>query len=126
MLRRRIERRLLQQLTGGCGKAWCGNVDFCRTAHKNVHGEDRVVSAKDGLALIKPIVNDLANGITTSMVFCVDEASQSRRNLAGMLMGEGEYELEWCVKALEEEKGDLDRAREWLKNRAPKVGELVS
>jgi hypothetical protein len=126
MLRRRIERRLLQQLTGGCGKAWCGNVDFCRTAHKNVSGEDRVVSAKDGLAMIKPIMNDLANGITTSMVFCVDEASQSRRNLAGMLMGEGEYELEWCVKALEEEKGDLDRAREWLKNRAPKVGELVS
>ncbi|OCT51419.1 putative ubiquitin fusion degradation protein (Ufd1) [Cladophialophora carrionii] len=126
MLRRRIERRLLQQLTGGCGKPWCRNLDFCRTAYKNVHGEDRVVSAKDGLAMIKPIVNDIANGTTTSMVFCVDEASQARRKLADMITGEGEYELEWCVQALEEEKGDLDRAREWLKNRAPKVGELVS
>ncbi len=76
--------------------------------------------------MIKPIVNDLTSGVTTSMVFCVDEGSQSRRNLAGMISGEGEYELEWCVKAVQEEKGDLDRAREWLKNRAPKIGELVS
>ena len=126
MLRRRIERRLLQQLTGGCGKSWCRNIDFCRTAHKNVHGDDRVVSAKDGLTMIKSIIEGLTRGDNPSLVFCVDETSQSRRNLAGMISGKGEYELEWCMKALDEEKGDLDRAREWLKNRAPKVGELVS
>jgi hypothetical protein len=126
MLRRRIERRLLQQLTGGCGKTWCRNDDSCRTAYKNAHGEDRVVSAKDGLTMVKPIVDELARGITSSLGFCVDEASQSRRNLAAMISSEREYEMEWCVKALEEEKGDLDRARDWLKNRAPKLGEMVS
>ena len=126
MLRRRIERRLLQQLTGGCGKPWCRNVDSCRTAYKNLQGEDRVVSAKDGLAMIKPIIDELARGVTSCLIFCVDEASQSRRNLAEMLSGEGEYEVEWWAKALEEEKGKLDRARDWLKTRAPKVGEVVS
>ena len=126
MLRRRIERRLLQQLTGGCGKPWCRNVDSCRSAYKNNYGGDRVLSAKDGLAMVKPIIDDLARGVTSSMVFCVDEASQSRRNLAGMISGEGSYEVEWCAKALEEERGDLDRAREWLKHRAPQIGEALS
>jgi hypothetical protein len=125
MLRRRIERRMLQQLTGGCSKAWCRNLDYCRSAHKNQTGTDRIISAKDGLAQIKPIIDGLARGETSSVVFCVDEASQSRRSVAEMISGEGEYQLGWCVKALEEEKGDLDRAREWLKNRAPKVNEVI-
>ncbi|KIW91674.1 uncharacterized protein Z519_07642 [Cladophialophora bantiana CBS 173.52] len=123
-LRRRIERRLLQQLIGGCGKSWCGNAD-CKTGYKNMRGEDRIVSAKDGLAIVKPIIDDISHGITSSMVFCVDESSQSRRTLAVMLAAEANYELEWCVKALEDEKGDLDRAREWLKHRAPHVGEVL-
>ncbi|KIW81233.1 hypothetical protein Z517_04258 [Fonsecaea pedrosoi CBS 271.37] len=125
MLRRRIERRLLQQLMGGCGKPWCGNPD-CKTGHKHLKGEDRVVSAKDGLTMVKPIIDDISRGVTSSMVFCVDEASQSRRNLAAMLASEGNYELAWCVKALEEAKGDLDRARDWLKHRAPHIGEVLS
>ncbi|EXJ90320.1 hypothetical protein A1O1_03419 [Capronia coronata CBS 617.96] len=125
MLRRRIERRLLQQIMGGCGKPWCRNSDLCKTGHKNVTGEDRVVSAKDGLPMIKPIMDQLSEGVTSGLVFCVDEASQNRRNLASMMSSAGEYELEWCVKALEEEKGDVNNATEWLKNRAPKIGETV-
>ncbi|OAP60097.1 hypothetical protein AYL99_05099 [Fonsecaea erecta] len=125
MLRRRIERRLLQQLMGGCGKSWCANLD-CKTGYKHLKGEDRIVSAKDGLPMVKPIIDDISHGITSSMVFCVDEASQSRRNLAAMLSGEGKYELEWCAKALEDEKGDVDRAREWLRSRAPQIGEVLS
>lgn len=126
MLRRRIERRLLQQLTGGCGKPWCRNIDFCRTAHKNINGQDRVISAKDGLVMVKPIIDEIGRGLSSSMAFCTDEASQSRRNMASMMSGEGNYDLEWCVKALEEEKGDVDRARDWLKDRAPRMGEAVS
>ncbi|KIX02669.1 uncharacterized protein Z518_08611 [Rhinocladiella mackenziei CBS 650.93] len=126
MLRRRIERRLLQQLMGGCGKLWCRNPDLCKTGHKNVTGQDRVVSAKDGLVMIKPIMDDLSHGGTSKLRFCVDEACQTRRILATMMTGEGEYELEWCAKALEEERGDVSRAREWLKNRAPKIGEVLS
>ncbi|KIV84425.1 hypothetical protein PV11_00206 [Exophiala sideris] len=126
MLRRRIERRLLQQLIGGCGKSWCRNAEFCKTGHKNVTGQDRVVSAKDGLPMVKPIMDELAQGVTTGLVFCVDEASQTRRNLANMMASEGEYELEWCAKALEEERGDVGKARDWLKDRAPRIAEVIS
>lgn len=126
MLRRRIERRLLQQLMGGCGKSWCRSAEFCKTGHKNVTGQDRVVSAKDGLPMIKPIMDQLAQGVTSGLVFCVDEASQTRRNLANLMASEGEYELEWCAKALEEERGDVSKARGWLQDRAPKTGEVVS
>jgi len=73
------------------------------------------------------------------MYFCVDETSQRRRALAGMMaavdldadvkMNETEeeksYEIEWCVAALEAEHNDLGRAREWLKDRAPAVGEVM-
>lgn len=126
MLRRRIERRLLQQITGGCGKPWCHNSEFCKTGHKNVTGQDRVVSAKDGLPMVKPIMDQLSQGVTSGLMFCVDEASQTRRDLAVMMSGGGEYELEWCAKALEEDKGDVNNAMEWLKNRAPKIGERVT
>ncbi|KAL2443615.1 hypothetical protein ABEF95_007922 [Exophiala dermatitidis] len=123
MLRRRVERRLLQQLMGGCGKSWCQNSDWCKTGHKNVTGEDRVVSAKDGLPIVKPIMDQLSQGVTSGLRFCVDEASQTRRQLAVVMSRDGEYELEWCAKALEEEKGDVGAALEWVKHRAPKIGE---
>lgn len=126
MLRRRTERRLLQQLIGGCGKSWCRNDRLCKTGHKVVTGEDRVLSAKDGLPMLKPIMDQLAQGNTSELAFCVDESSQTRRAIATMMMGEGEYELEWCLKALEEEKGDTGAARDWLKNWAPKIGELLA
>lgn len=126
MLRRRIERRLLQQLMAGCSKPWCRNAELCKTGHRNVEGQDRIVTAKDGLVRIKPIMEDVSQGITGTLSFCVDEASQGRRNVAKMMSAEGEYELPWCAKALEEERGDLERAREWLKHRAPKIDEVVS
>ncbi|KEF58984.1 uncharacterized protein A1O9_03827 [Exophiala aquamarina CBS 119918] len=126
MLRRRTERRLLQQLIGGCDKSWCRNERLCKTGRKVVTGQDRVLSAKDGLPMLKPIMDQLAQGNTSELVFCVDEASQARRAIATMMTGEGEYELEWCLKALEEEKGDVGAARDWLKGRAPKIDELLS
>jgi hypothetical protein len=126
MLRRRVERRLLQQIMGGCGKEWCRN-EACRTGHRNTTGEDRVVSAKEGLPMVRPVVDELARGgVPTHLRFCVDEASQTRRSLGSMMAGEGEYALEWCVKALEEERGDAAAARDWLQSRAPKVGETAS
>lgn len=57
--------------------------------------------------------------------FCVDEAAQSRRVMAEMMSSEGEYELGWCVRALEESANDLGRARGWLGDWAPRVGEVV-
>ena len=125
-LRRRIERRLLQQLMAGCGKPWCGNEDACRTGRKNTTGADETITAKDALPMIKPVMDELARGGRPVLKFCVDEASQARRVVGGMIAGEGEYELEWCVKALEEEHNDLGKARDWLKDRAPRIGEILS
>lgn len=124
MLRRRVERRLLQQLMSGCGKPWCHNVQWCKTGHKNSTGEDRVVTAKDALPRIKPVLDRLASGDHTGLSFCVDEAAQSRRAMAEMVTAEGAYELAWCTKALEEEHNDLTKARGWLTDRAPKINEV--
>ena len=124
-LRRRIERRLLQQLMAGCGEPWCGNERACRTGKKNNTGTDETITAKDALPMIKPIMDELAKGGTPDLKFCVDEASQTRRVVAGMIASEGAYELEWCVKALEEGHNDLGKARDWLKDKAPRIGEVL-
>ena len=133
-LRRRIGRRLLQQRIGGCGKPWCQNVGFCKTADKNAttnssSSEKQTASvsinAKDALVALKPVIVSIDQGRHENLRFCVDESSQSRRNMAEMIAAEGEYEMEWCVKALEVEKADLDRARVWLKERAPRIGEVL-
>ena len=127
-LRRRVERRLLQQLMAGCGKPWCNNVDLCRTGHKNHTGVDQVVTARDAMPRVKPVMDGLmarGGGGGADLHFCVDEGSQRRRALACIMAEEGEYELAWCVRALEEEHGELGRAREWLSNRAPTIHEVV-
>lgn len=125
-LRRRVERRLLQQLMAGCGKSWCGNEPSCRTGTKNNSGVDESMTAKDALLRVKPVIDELAKGGLVDLKFCVDEARQKRRVIGEMLAGEGEYELEWCVKALEEEHTDLGKARDWLKDRAPRIGETLT
>lgn len=136
-LQRRVERRYLQQLITGCGKAWCRN-EFCKTGRlSQINGVEGASDAatgarmqtKDASPLIKPFVQQLKEGVTP-LHFCVDEASQKRRNLAGMLAAEGQqfpgarvYGLSWCLGALEAEAGDLDKARDWLKNYAPTTDE---
>ena len=125
VLRRRIERRLLQQVIGGCGKSWCENRDCCKTGHRNLSGQDRLLTAKDALPLLKPVMDELAKGDTSSLSFCVDENTQQRRKAANALASVGEYELEWCIKAMEEEKGDIGAAQSWLSDHAPKINEIV-
>lgn len=125
-LRRRIERRLLQQLMGGCNKNWCQNGQWCRTGNKNATGEDRVYSAKDALPVIKPVMNLLSQNESPKVVsFCVDE-SQQQRNLATKMIGnESDYAFGWIAKAVEETKGDVIAADDWLKERAPKINETI-
>ncbi|KAI7153882.1 ubiquitin fusion degradation protein [Hortaea werneckii] len=134
-LRRRIERRYLQQLVTGCGKPWCRN-EFCKVGRKNLDLEGNNITTKDALPMIKPFLQGLEKGeASTPLHFCVDERSQQQRALAGMLAaedggagltgggtaggGKGGYGFEWCVGALEAEAGDLDLARQWLRNYAP-------
>jgi len=125
-LRRRIERRYLQQLVTGCGKAWCKN-EFCKTGRTHLGLPNAGVSTKDAMPLVKPFLDGLVKGnYSTPLHFCVDEKSQKQRVLAEMLAaedgglaGNGGYGEEWCVGAVEAAGGDLDATRAWLKNWAP-------
>lgn len=120
-LKRRIERRYLSQMMTGCGKKWCGN-KWCRAGRANLELETKGSSAQAALPLVKPLVESVPR-LEEPMYFCVDEASQRRRNLAEVLAGDNVWELEWCVAGCEAAAGDLDKAREWLQNWAPtKVG----
>lgn len=125
-MRRRIERRYLQQLVSGCGKPWCRN-EFCKVGRKARELPSNI-TMKDGMPMVKPILDSLAQGeMDSPLHFCVDEASQKRRVLAEMLAADGEtvgfgkggYSFEWCLGALEAEKGDLEGARKWLQDWAP-------
>jgi hypothetical protein len=114
-LKRRVERRYLAQLIKGCGNSWCKN-DYCKTAKGKGAAS---LSTQQALPLVKPLMESYEDR-SAPMYFCVDEGSQKRRKLAEMLAGENIFDLEWCVAALEAETGNLDAARQWLQNWAPK------
>ena len=118
-MKRRVERRYLSQLIQGCGKSWCQN-QYCKTA-AGKRGDESLqgLTTKDALPLVKPLMDKLGDK-NAPVYFCVDEGSQKRRKLAEMLAAEGVYDLEWCVAACEAEAGNLDAARQWLQNWAPK------
>ncbi|KAI7911746.1 hypothetical protein M0657_008428 [Pyricularia oryzae] len=118
-LRRRVERRYLTQLMTGCGRSWCSN-EWCRTGRANTGKEALGTSASAALPLVKPLVTpEVIADKNAAMHFCVDEATQRNVVVAEMLAAEGVWGPEWCVAAVEAEKGDRDRAREWLQNWAP-------
>lgn len=133
-LKRRVERRYLTQLLTGCNKSWCLN-RYCKAGRKNsgIAVEGDVIGTKEAIPMVKPFVDGLRE-LQRPLHFCVDEGSQKRRALAEMLAaggggggveangvgaGNGAYELEWCVAALEAEGADIDKAVVWLKNWAP-------
>ena len=128
-LKRRIERRYLQQLLSGCGKAWCKN-DFCKTGRKNSELPEAGISTKDALPLSKPFVDASVKDTASPLHFCVDDQSQKRKELALMLaaeydtqFGQQGYDTAWCVGALEAEKGSLEKAKQWLTGWAPRKDE---
>ncbi|KAK6083022.1 ubiquitin fusion degradation protein [Seiridium cupressi] len=116
-LRRRIERRYLQQMNTGCKKKWCAN-EWCKTGRENIGLEAKSSNLKDVLPLIKPLMETVRD-TQEPMYFCVDETTQRRRKLAELLAAEKAWDLEWCVAACEAEGPNLDKAREWLLNWAP-------
>ncbi|RMD41433.1 hypothetical protein DV735_g3688, partial [Chaetothyriales sp. CBS 134920] len=133
-LRRRIERRLLQQLLAGCGKPWCRNTDWCRTGQSHSGIETAAaapaLTARDALPLIKPVLDQLKAGSGHSaLYFCIDENTQTRRVIADAMAAasgsSGEYEIEWCIKALEESRNDVAQAHDWLRAHAPRINEVV-
>lgn len=128
-LKRRIERRYLQQLMTGCGKSWCQN-EFCRSGRANTGKSEEGTSAKTAIRLAKPFVDAVITDQAVPLHFCVDEASSKRRNLALMLEadatrwpGQQGYDFPWCLAACEAESGNLDKAKSWLENYAPRKDE---
>ncbi|KAF4552286.1 Ubiquitin fusion degradation protein UFD1-like protein 2 [Elsinoe fawcettii] len=128
-LKRRIERRYLQQLMTGCGKSWCANA-FCKTGRKNSSLPEEGSSAKTAIPMAKPWVEGAIAESASPLHFCVDESAQRRRERAVMIENESEqrlsqkaYSFEWCIAALEAEGGDLEKARSWLENWAPRKDE---
>ncbi|KAL3469107.1 hypothetical protein BJX99DRAFT_242016 [Aspergillus californicus] len=118
----------------GCGKPWCQN-EYCKTGKQNRHSDPLAsMTAAAILGLVRPMieaVNLQRTGTHVAPVyFCTDQAGQQRRVLAEILAAEDPalaggktYELPWCVAAVEAGAGELDKAREWLENRAPARGE---
>ncbi|KAI9673487.1 MAG: hypothetical protein M1817_002950 [Caeruleum heppii] len=133
-LRRRVERRYLSQMLAGCGKIWCRN-RYCKTGRSHIEhpqgGEEdpkKSMTTKDALPTVTPLVDAMLLDTKGPIHFCTDEASQTRRALAELMAaktseGSDGYELGWCVKALEKEANDVERARGWLRDWAPRKGE---
>lgn len=117
-MKRRVERRYISQLITGCGKAWCTN-EVCKTAKNKVEQSASTLTTKDALPMVKPLM-DVLGDHSAPVYFCVDETSQRRRKVAELLAAEKVYDLEWCIAACEAENGNLDGARQWLENWAPK------
>ncbi|TVY75849.1 Ubiquitin fusion degradation protein, partial [Lachnellula suecica] len=117
-LKRRVERRYLGQMIKGCGNAWCRD-EYCKTANAKSGKGGPAMTTQQALPLVKPLM-DTYGDRSAPMYFCVDEGSQKRRKLAEMLAAENIFGLEWCVAACEAETGNLDAARQWLQNWAPK------
>lgn len=117
-LRRRIERRYLQQLMTGCGKAHCAN-DWCKAGRAKTGLEAKGSSARAALPLVKPLLEGVADH-GEPMFFCVDELSQKRRRVAEMVAAEKVWSLAWCVAAAEAERGDAGKMRDWLQAWAPR------
>ena len=129
-LRRRVERRYLSQMMTGCGRAWCNN-RYCKTGRQRSTPSSLPVSmtSKDILNTIKPLVDAVGVDPRTEnfapLYLCTDETSQRKRVLAEMVAAEGTYDIKWSVAALDGNAGDLDKARDWLANWAPKIGETM-
>ena len=117
-MKRRVERRYISQLITGCGKAWCTN-EVCKTAKNKVEQSASTLTTKDALPMVKPLM-DVLGDHSAPVYFCVDETSQRRRKVAELLAAEKVYDLEWCIAACEAENSNLDGARQWLENWAPK------
>ena len=76
----------------------------------------------EALKAVKPQVDGMLMENTQFHV-CVDETVQRKAFLAGMIASEGVYGLEWCRRAVEEMKGDLSKARDWLELNGKRLDE---
>lgn len=126
--KRRVERKLLQQLLTGCGKAWCQN-DMCKSglANRGVP-QDGVMTTAKAFPMIRPITERLIDR-SVPLGLCVDEGTKKRREMAEWLVAEsalqeqGGYDLAFAIAAVEDAGADIDSARRWLEREGVRKGE---
>ncbi|KAF8952477.1 hypothetical protein BGZ52_005963 [Haplosporangium bisporale] len=118
-LAQRLARKYHSQLMAGCGNSWCRN-SYCATSR------GREMDATSAATELMVILKEAKIGSTTEtgkVWLCVDEATTRKKVLAQVLFEDlqGQYAIEWCVKALESEMTDLDAAVQWLNQQAPRL-----
>ncbi|KAL8861584.1 MAG: hypothetical protein Q9178_002108 [Gyalolechia marmorata] len=138
-LMRRVERRYLTQMMTGCGKEWCRNA-YCKTGRVNM-GKEPIKDSKQMSAEAKLMTSAGAVSFCTDEAsqrrremaeMVAAEKGEGDGFLSGGFaevgkgkgkgkerddhMGLGGYDIGWCVNALEVEKGDLLKARGWLRD----------
>lgn len=128
----RVERRYVIQATRGCGKSWCTNHTACASANPTLR--------TGGMAKVMPLVQALTaraaannNNNTNNnddilllprFEFCVDEMTTKRKLFVDMVVeDECVYARSWVARAVEEAKGNEQRARQWLETHAIKLSE---
>ncbi|CAL8581234.1 hypothetical protein XPA_006935 [Xanthoria parietina] len=143
-LTRRVERRYLTQLMSGCGKSWCGNAR-CKTGRsntglepiremKNINAEAKALLAVGGVQfctdeggqrrreMAEMVAAEKGEGDGFVGGRVVDDGVVGEKGKGKEKGGKktdrrglGGYDVGWCVNALEVEKGDLLKARGWLR-----------
>lgn len=129
-LRARVERKLLRQLIGGCGKSWCKN-HLCITGRRN-SGGDVKVDSKAALLEVKSVLERSNDEVP----LCVDLVTDKNRSLAEKLWIEscadhsgsggnrkGGFPVEFCCRAVDISGGKEEAARKWLEFEGVRVGE---
>ncbi|KAL8996720.1 MAG: hypothetical protein Q9169_003835 [Polycauliona sp. 2 TL-2023] len=150
-LARRVERRYLTQMMTGCGKPWCRNA-HCKTAKIN-KGAEATTLGRDMKSISTDAKILMCSGAVDFCTDEGSQRRREMAVMVSAEMGEGDgfrggrvedgkgkkgkerekeerrgkwgYELGWCVNALEVEKGDLLRARGWLRDWGVSRGENV-
>ncbi|KAF9951905.1 hypothetical protein BGZ70_000805 [Mortierella alpina] len=113
----RLARKYHSQLMSGCGNSWCRN-QHCATFRGREM--DATSAATEMMGILKEAKIGSAEGGQTWL--CVDEGTTRKKVMAELLFEDmkGVYAMEWCVKALEAEKTDLEAAVQWLNLQAPR------
>ncbi|KAF9432413.1 hypothetical protein BGZ76_010838 [Entomortierella beljakovae] len=112
----RLAKKYHSQLMTGCGNSWCRN-KHCATFKGK--GMDATSAASEMMGILKEAKVGSSGG---KIWLCVDEGTTRKKVMAELLQQDlnGQYAIEWCIKALDVEKSDLEAAAKWLGLQAPK------
>ncbi|OZJ06872.1 hypothetical protein BZG36_00020 [Bifiguratus adelaidae] len=117
----KLARKYHTQLTLGCGHAWCQN-PYCATSRGQT--ADATTAASELIPLITPVqrhITSLKYNTPPPLYLCVDEMTTKRRSAAKEIhdaLGQ-RYHINWCIRGVEVEKGDTEKAMRWVNMNAP-------